>query len=150
MSLANVAGFGNAVPWRADARAETGRVVLIVTNDDELAQAMQIELEAAGFVVSVARSGPEGLHAFRSRGASAVIVDRMTGGLEGLMVVETLRTAGDATPMLAVGAPESVEERIAYIRTGADDSHAAVRPSRADGAGRGAAAPLSRRPPDRS
>jgi two-component system OmpR family response regulator len=82
---------------------------------------MRLELKASGFEVSVARSGPEGLHAFHSRGASAVIVDRMTGGLEGLMVVETLRTAGDATPVLAVGVPDSVEERIAYIRTGADD-----------------------------
>lgn len=120
MSVANLAAFGNALPWRAGARA-TGRVVLIVTDDDDLAQEMRIELEASSFVVNLARSKSEGLHAFHSRGASAIIVDRMTGGLEGLMVVESLRAAGDATPVLAVGAPESVEERIAYIRSGADD-----------------------------
>lgn len=121
MSVANLAAFGNALPWRANPRAKAGRVVLIVTDEDELAQEMQIELEASGFAVNVARSAREGLHACHSRGASAVIVDRMTDGLEGLMLVETLRAAGDATPVLAVGVPESVEERIAYIRTGADD-----------------------------
>jgi len=112
---------------RADARRDNARpasetrAILIIADDDELTQGMRIELEDAGFLVRTARSRSEGLGALHSQGASAIIVDRMANGAEGLMVVEALRASGRSTPLLAVGASESVEERIAYIRSGADD-----------------------------
>jgi len=112
---------------RTDARRDNARpasetrAILIIADDDELTQGMRIELEDAGFLVRTARSRSEGLGALHSQGASAIIVDRMANGAEGLMVVEALRASGRSTPLLAVGASESVEERIAYIRSGADD-----------------------------
>jgi two-component system, OmpR family, response regulator len=121
MTVANQVAFGNAVAWRLAGRLASRKVVLIVTDDDELAQEVRIELEACGFIVHVARSRSEGLQAFHSLGASAIIVDRMRDGLDGLMIVEALRASGISNPVLAVGAPKSVEERIAYIRSGADD-----------------------------
>jgi two-component system OmpR family response regulator len=121
MTAANLVAFGNAIAWRLAGGSAPGKVVLIVTDDDELAQEMRIELEACGFIVHAARSRSEGLLAFHSLGASAIIVDRMRDGLDGLMIVEALRASGISNPVLAVGAPKSVEERIAYIRSGADD-----------------------------
>ena len=121
MSVEGLVAFGNAAPWRVGGRPASGKVILIVTDDDDLAQEMRIELETSGYMVHVARSRSEGLAAFHSAGASAMIVDRMTDGLDGLMIVEALRASGDSTPLLAVGVPKSVEERIAYIRSGADD-----------------------------
>ncbi len=122
MSVSNHVEFESGVPWRDSARTATARgAVLIIADDEELTADMRLELEGARFLVHVARSKAEGLEACHSCGASAIIVDRMADGLEGLVVVEALRAAGDSTPVLAVGAPASVEERIAYIKSGADD-----------------------------
>ncbi len=121
MSVSDYVEVGNAAPQRNALRTATDRsVVLIIVDDESLAKDMRAELEASGFEVHVARSRAEGLQAYRSEGASAIIVDRMDGK-EGLGVVEALRASSDTTPVLAVGAPSSVDERIAYIRSGADD-----------------------------
>ena len=122
MRVSKSEDFEASVFVNASARPEPERrVVLIVADDDELAERMRIELERAGFTVHVASSRSEGLRVLRWCGASAIVVDRMTDGLDGLMVIETLRASGDWTPVLAVGEPVSVEERIATIRSGADD-----------------------------
>jgi two-component system, OmpR family, response regulator len=122
MSISNTLAFGHAIPLRVASLPTPERgLVLIIADDDELAAPMRLELENAGFAVHVARSKDEGLIASRSRDAAAIIVDRMGDGVEGLLVVEELRASGDHTPLLAVGVPESVEERITYIRSGADD-----------------------------
>ena len=122
MSISNYSEVGSALPWRGVARAATERgIVLVIADDDGLVGDMRLELEGAGFRVRVARSRSEGLQAYRAEGAASIVVDRMADGKEGLGVVETLRAAGDTTPILAVGSSASVEERIAYIRTGADD-----------------------------
>ena len=122
MSMTNPVAFGNAFPLRITSLpAQERGLVVIIADDDEVAEPMRLELESSGFTVHVARSRSEGLQASRARDASAIIVDRMGGGVEGLMIVEELRAAGDHTPLLAVGVPESVEERITYIRSGADD-----------------------------
>jgi len=122
MSMTNPIAFGHDLPLRAPASAASERgLVLIIADDDGLAEPMRMELESAGFAVHVARSRPEGLQAARSRDVAAIVLDRVGGGVEGLTIVEDLRGGGDHTPLLAVGVPESVEERIAYIRSGADD-----------------------------
>lgn len=122
MSISNTLAFGHALPLRITSLPAPERgLVLIVADDDGLAEPMRLELESAGYTVHVARSRAEGLQVSRSRDAAAIIVDRMGDEVEGLMVVEELRAAGDHTPLLAVGVPESVEERITYIRSGADD-----------------------------
>ena len=122
MGVSDPDDLEKAVVLNASPRSEPKRgVVLIIADDDELAEGMRIELQAAGFVVHVALSRSEGLRVFRWCGASAVVVDRMADGIDGLMVIETLRGSGDWTPVLAVGEPVSVEERITFFRSGADD-----------------------------
>ncbi|RBP06437.1 two-component system OmpR family response regulator [Roseiarcus fermentans] len=122
MSMTDPIVFGQVLPSRLTGLPASERgLILIIANDDGLAEPMRLELESSGFTVHVARTKSEGLQASRSRDVAAIIVDRMGGGVEGLTIVEELRVAGDHTPLLAVGVPESVEERITYIRSGADD-----------------------------
>src|SRR5208337_4360638 len=72
-------------------------------------------------VVQIASSVREGLRVGSLHGASTIIVERGADGSDSLKVVEALRAADDQTPVMVVGVSESVEERIAYIRSGADD-----------------------------
>jgi len=122
MSVSNPAEFRNAIPWRAGAGLAPKRgAILIIADDSDLAEAMRTALEGAGFVVQIASSVREGLRVGSLHGASTIIVERGADGSDRLKVVEALRAADDQTPVMVVGVSESVEERIAYIRSGADD-----------------------------
>ena len=121
MSVSNPAEW-NGVLSGARASLTTKRgVVIIVAEDPALAEAMRVDLEGVGFAVQTARSAQEGLRICHSHCASAIIVERMAEGLDGLMVIQALRASDDQTPVMAVGVSASVEERIAYFQAGADD-----------------------------
>ncbi len=122
MRVSQSADFEEALVYGASAAVAPDRgTVLIVADDEELTQALRTELESVGFMAHVAYSRSEALRALRWCSASAIVVDRMADGFDSLTLIETLRASGDWTPILAVGPQAPVEERIAFIRTGADD-----------------------------
>ena len=61
------------------------------------------------------------MRAARSGWPSVLVVDRALDGEDGLSIVETLRHEGNFTPVLVVGPPTSVDERINGLTAGADD-----------------------------
>ena len=98
-----------------------GSAVLLVEDELDLAEQLRIELEAAGHSVRVVHDFEEGLLAARSGWASALVIDRMLGGADGLSIVETLRSEGDSTPVLVISGLSSVDERISGLKAGGDD-----------------------------
>ena len=98
-----------------------GTSILVVEDERDLAELVRIELEAAGYAVRVAHDFDEGLSAARSGWASALVVDRMLGSADGLMIIETLRREGDSTPVLVISGLSSVDERICGLKAGGDD-----------------------------
>src|SRR3954453_2836074 len=64
----------------------------------------------------VAASGRRGWAAFDLAG-----VDVMLPGLDGLHVASTLRDRGVTTPILMLTARDTVDDRVAGLRAGADD-----------------------------
>jgi DNA-binding response OmpR family regulator len=50
-----------------------------------------------------------------------LVVDRALNGEDGLSIVERLREEGNFTPVLVVGPPTSVDERINGLKAGVDD-----------------------------
>jgi two-component system, OmpR family, response regulator len=61
------------------------------------------------------------LRAARSGWPSVLVVDRAVNGEDGLSIIEILRLEGNFTPILVVGPPSSVDERINGLKAGADD-----------------------------
>ncbi len=102
-------------------RGTQSAAVLVVEDEPDLAEEIRLELESAGHSVRVAHSVDEGLSAARSGWASVLVVDRMLGGGDGLAIVEALRSAGVATPVLVVSGLSSVDERILGLGAGGDD-----------------------------
>ena len=51
----------------------------------------------------------------------AVVLDRMLPGLDGLVLLQTLRGAGNRTPLLLLTALGEVDHRVEGLRAGADD-----------------------------
>jgi two-component system OmpR family response regulator len=95
--------------------------ILIVEDDLEAAEAMERGLAEAGFDCVRAADGEQGLAAARQGPFDVMIVDRMMPKMDGLVLVETLRREGDATPVLFLSALGEVGDRVDGLKAGGDD-----------------------------
>jgi len=94
--------------------------ILVVEDEQKLALYLQKGLGTAGFVVDVARDGVTGLHMSLEHDYSAIILDSMLPGMDGLALLAALRTKKQ-TPVLMLTALGKVEDRVNGLQTGADD-----------------------------
>jgi two-component system, OmpR family, alkaline phosphatase synthesis response regulator PhoP len=97
------------------------RRVLIVEDEDALAMLLADRLEAEGYSAAVRADGPSGLEAARSGEFHLVVLDVMLPGMDGFEVCRNLRNAGSQVPVIMLTARGDVADRIAGLRTGADD-----------------------------
>jgi two-component system OmpR family response regulator len=95
--------------------------ILIVEDDLEASDVMVRGLTEAGHECITAADGEEGLVQARKGGYGVFIVDRMMPRLDGLTMVEQLRTEGDSTPVLFLSALGEINDRVAGLRAGGDD-----------------------------
>jgi len=96
--------------------------VLVVEDDVHTATEVAAALGDHGFEVECTHSGREGLLKAVADRYDAIVLDRMLpGGLDGLAVLATLRTAGVAAPVLILSALSAVDERVRGLRAGGDD-----------------------------
>ena len=95
---------------------------LLVEDDPEVARFVVKGLAEAGHVVELAPDGREGLYRATGEAFDAIVVDRMLpGAMDGLSMVETLRRAGNQTPVLILSALGQVDERVRGLKAGGDD-----------------------------
>ena len=95
--------------------------ILVVEDERDLAEEIRSELQAGGHPVTLSETVEDALNAARAGGASVLVVDRMLHGEDGLSIIETLRSEGNATPVLVISALSSVDERINGLKAGGDD-----------------------------
>ena len=101
--------------------AEFMRKVLVVEDDRETAGQMAACLAESGYAVDLAVDGNEALERGRSGDYAVITVDRLLPGLDGLEVVQRLRTTGITTPALIISALGDVDDRVRGLRAGGDD-----------------------------
>ena len=65
--------------------------------------------------------GRDGLFLAAGEKYDAMIIDRMVPGVDGITIIQTLRAAGNETPMIILTALDKVEERVKGLKSGADD-----------------------------
>lgn len=95
--------------------------VLMVEDDERIVDFVQRGLKAEGYAIEVARNGKEGI-ALGTEGAFQVIVlDLGLPDLNGRQVCEQLRNNGIDTPILMLTAQDAVQDKVAGLRSGADD-----------------------------
>jgi two-component system, OmpR family, response regulator len=101
--------------------AEFMRKVLVVEDDRETAGQMADCLAEGGYAVDLAVDGNDALERGRSGDYAVITVDRLLPGLDGLEVVQRLRTTGVTTPALIISALGEVDDRVRGLRAGGDD-----------------------------
>ncbi|MBE7210402.1 MAG: response regulator transcription factor [Gluconacetobacter diazotrophicus] len=95
--------------------------VLLVEDDERIAQEVVAELSARGFSVSHAETGPAGLDQAMTGGFDVLVLDRKLPGLDGLALLARLRGEGVRTPVLVLSALSAVDERVTGLKAGGDD-----------------------------
>ena len=95
--------------------------ILVVEDDEQTAAYMVKGLTESGYVVDRADNGRDGLFLATSSDFDAVVVDRMLPGLDGLSLIQALRAARVATPVLILSALGQVDDRVQGLRAGGDD-----------------------------
>ena len=95
--------------------------VLIVEDDEVIAQGMARHLGAAGFDAVWVGNGDQGLARLRYEKPDACVLDLMLPELDGWKLIETVRAEGIATPIVVVSARGTEHDRVHALEIGADD-----------------------------
>ena len=94
--------------------------VLIVEDEESLAEPLAFLLRKEGFDVDVAIDGPSVLAQFERTGADIVLLDLMLPGMSGTDVCKQLR-ARSSVPVIMVTARDSEIDKVLGFELGADD-----------------------------
>src|SRR5467141_2127004 len=101
----------------------SGRNVLIIEDETDVADLLSLNLRKAGFRVSTAGDGASGLQKARDDRPDFIILDLMLPKMSGLEVCRILKsdTATSHTPILMLTAKAEEIDRIVGLEFGADD-----------------------------
>ena len=94
--------------------------VLVVEDDEEIAQVLQRSLRLEGYEVRVAGDGETALDQSAAFNPDLVILDLGLPKLDGMEVARRLRSADDV-PILMLTARDALEARVEGLDAGADD-----------------------------
>ena len=94
--------------------------ILIVEDEESLADSVRYNLEREGYSVGVAADGRAAMDQFRSSSPALVILDLMLPEMSGLDVCRAIRSESDV-PIIMVTAKDSEADKVAGLELGADD-----------------------------
>jgi DNA-binding response OmpR family regulator len=95
--------------------------VLVIEDEEHLAEGLRRGLEAEGFATDVATDGTDGLWMARENPYDAILLDIMLPGMNGYRLCATLREEHNWTPILMLTAKDGEFDEAEALDTGADD-----------------------------
>ena len=97
--------------------------VLVIEDDKDTAEFIRNGLTEAGHVADVAEEGNTGmfLAVENKNNYDILVIDRMLPKVDGLTIIQTLRSSGNSTPIIILSALHQVDERVKGLKAGGDD-----------------------------
>ena len=95
--------------------------ILLVEDEENLHEALKLNLELEGYEVTGAYDGAEALKAVQKEYFNLIILDVMLPELDGIIVCETIRLNNPDVPILILSAKNNSADRILGLKKGADD-----------------------------
>jgi signal transduction histidine kinase len=95
--------------------------ILLVEDELQLRDNLQILLQSAGYQVTTAANGVEGIQQLREQAFDLVITDLVMPGMDGFKVMDYLRVHSPETVVVAITGYVSAESAITALRKGAYD-----------------------------
>lgn len=101
--------------------AEKKASVLLVEDEENLHEALKLNLELEGYDVTSAYDGANALKALQGEYFDLIILDVMLPEMDGINVTETVRISNNEVPILILSAKNSSADRVLGLKKGADD-----------------------------
>ena len=95
--------------------------ILLVEDEENLHEALKLNLELEGYEISSAFDGAAALNAFNKEYFDLIILDVMLPEMDGINVTETIRLKNNEVPILILSARNSSADRVLGLKKGADD-----------------------------
>jgi two-component system OmpR family response regulator len=95
--------------------------ILVVEDDNKIASFVVKGLKQAGYAVDRCADGEEALVLAETTAYDAAVVDVMLPKLDGLSLIQRLRSQKIRTPVIILSAKASVDDRIKGLQAGGDD-----------------------------
>jgi DNA-binding response OmpR family regulator len=96
------------------------RTILVVEDEEAIAEAVRARLESEGYRVLTANDGPLGIELHSEHQPDLVVLDLMLPGMDGLEVCREIQKRG-WTPVLMLTAKTEETDKVAGFAVGADD-----------------------------
>jgi DNA-binding response OmpR family regulator len=96
------------------------QTILVVDDEEAIAEAVRARLESEGYRVVAAADGPEAIRAHAEHRPDLVVLDLMLPGMDGLEVCKQIQRDG-WTPVLMLTARTEEADKVAGFAVGADD-----------------------------
>jgi two-component system alkaline phosphatase synthesis response regulator PhoP len=95
--------------------------ILLVEDEENLHEALKLNLELEGYEVTSAFDGAAALKAVQGEYFDLIILDVMLPEMDGINVTETIRISNNEVPILILSAKNSSADRVLGLKKGADD-----------------------------
>ena len=99
-----------------------GKASILLADDEEnLHEALKLNLELEGYTVTSAYNGSEALKAIANEYIDLIILDVMMPEVDGISIAETVRVNNNEVPILMLSAKNTGADRVLGLKKGADD-----------------------------
>lgn len=95
--------------------------ILLVDDEENLHEALKLNLEMEGYAVTSAYDGSQALKAIANEYFDLIVLDVMLPQIDGISVAETVRVNNLDTPILMLSAKSTSADKILGLKKGADD-----------------------------
>src|SRR5215203_2768361 len=95
--------------------------ILLVEDEENLHEALKLNLELEGYQVTSAYDGIAAMKAVQNEYFDLIILDVMIPELDGFNVTQNIRLTNTEVPILILSARDSSADRVLGLKKGADD-----------------------------
>ncbi|SHF73986.1 response regulator transcription factor [Flavisolibacter ginsengisoli] len=95
--------------------------ILLVEDEENLHEALKMNLELEGYEVTSAFDGIQAMKAVQNEYFDLIIMDVMIPEIDGFNVTQNIRLTNTEVPILILSAKDTSEDRVMGLRKGADD-----------------------------
>jgi two-component system alkaline phosphatase synthesis response regulator PhoP len=95
--------------------------ILLVEDEENLQEALKLNLELEGYEVTTADNGLDALKTISREYFDLVILDIMLPGMDGITVCENIRLQNNDVPILFLSAKNSSSDKVLGLKKGGDD-----------------------------
>jgi len=95
--------------------------ILLAEDEENLHEALKLNLEMEGYSVTSAYDGTAALKAIQNEYFDLIILDIMLPEIDGISITETVRVNANEVPILILSAKNTSADRVLGLKKGADD-----------------------------